>query len=504
MSDSLDAYHKWLGIPPSEQPPNAYRLLGLRPFEPNAEVIQNAVDRQTIHLRTFQLGEHAAASQRLLNEVAAARLTLLDPDKKAQYDQQLSAELKPAVPIPVMQASPSGEPALLGVPRPPGTSPLQPVARRRSRRLSALLCALLAAIILLVAAVYVLSMFSSGDGRSSPQAGVPKPSRADRPPSVAPEPDAQRPIKPTPETPEQPARKPERWPAEPPRTTVIVSDAHHPAPTTPKRRPKLRPKSDDHPTAVKPPDKTSPAPRKTTKGISPKPSTDELNIELPSGATVSQSLLRNDLPFILREFERSVQAKDAPVVALSRRNGRPLALVQHDGGVLHGPALLLYRTGQVKMLIKYDHGNRDGWLKTWDNRKHKRLWCRYVHGRRSGPACWFEDDQLRLIVEYRHNKPIAYHLIRQGQLAASYDDQKTAAEDKEAARLLADLEKFDEELTARQRELKQLVRRHHQQWRRRQVAQAKSKKRTDFAEWSAKQWTECRRLIRLAKQQSKF
>ncbi len=34
MSDpNFDPYHKWLGIPPDEQPANHYRLLGLELFE---------------------------------------------------------------------------------------------------------------------------------------------------------------------------------------------------------------------------------------------------------------------------------------------------------------------------------------------------------------------------------------------------------------------------------------------------------------------------------------
>ena len=56
-----------------EQPPNHYRLLGLALFESQPDVIATAADRQMGHLRTFQSGKHSALSQRLLNEVAAAR-----------------------------------------------------------------------------------------------------------------------------------------------------------------------------------------------------------------------------------------------------------------------------------------------------------------------------------------------------------------------------------------------------------------------------------------------
>ena len=85
----FDAYHQWLGIPPEEQPPHHYRLLGLKLFENDPAVIQNAADRQMAHLRTFQTGKRAALSQRLLGEVATAKLCLLKAEKKAAYDEQL-------------------------------------------------------------------------------------------------------------------------------------------------------------------------------------------------------------------------------------------------------------------------------------------------------------------------------------------------------------------------------------------------------------------------------
>ena len=35
----FDPYHKWLGIPPKDQPPNHYRLLGVDLFESDPDVI---------------------------------------------------------------------------------------------------------------------------------------------------------------------------------------------------------------------------------------------------------------------------------------------------------------------------------------------------------------------------------------------------------------------------------------------------------------------------------
>jgi hypothetical protein len=99
-SDRFDPYHKWFGIPPSQQPPTHYRLLGLEPFEPDREVIDAAANQRIAYLQDIAAGPHGNASQRLLNEVAAARRTLLNPKTKKAYDEQLqrSSAADPARP----------------------------------------------------------------------------------------------------------------------------------------------------------------------------------------------------------------------------------------------------------------------------------------------------------------------------------------------------------------------------------------------------------------------
>jgi len=89
----IDPYRQWLGIPPEEQPPNHYRLLGVGLFEPDPAVIATAADRQMAHVRAYQYGEHVDLSQRLLNELAAARVCLLDVGRKSVYDEWLRSRL---------------------------------------------------------------------------------------------------------------------------------------------------------------------------------------------------------------------------------------------------------------------------------------------------------------------------------------------------------------------------------------------------------------------------
>ena len=97
MSESFDPYKKWLGISPKDQPPHHYRLLGLELFESDPDVITTAADGRMALVKKFQSGQYSAVSQRLLNEIAAARIGLLNPEKKAQYDEALREKLKPAV-----------------------------------------------------------------------------------------------------------------------------------------------------------------------------------------------------------------------------------------------------------------------------------------------------------------------------------------------------------------------------------------------------------------------
>ena len=52
-SMSFDPYYEWLGIPPDEQPADRYRLLGIRRFESNLKVIENAAERQLLLLKSF-------------------------------------------------------------------------------------------------------------------------------------------------------------------------------------------------------------------------------------------------------------------------------------------------------------------------------------------------------------------------------------------------------------------------------------------------------------------
>jgi hypothetical protein len=89
----FDPYEAWLEIPPEEQPADHYRLLGLARFETDLGRIAAAADQRMARVRSYQMGPRGAYTQKILNELATARVHLLDAADKAQYDRELAAHL---------------------------------------------------------------------------------------------------------------------------------------------------------------------------------------------------------------------------------------------------------------------------------------------------------------------------------------------------------------------------------------------------------------------------
>jgi hypothetical protein len=110
----FDPYRKWLGIPEDQRPPTHYQMLGITPDEQDIEVIEAAMLRQSSFVRNFQSGQYAEEAARVLNEIAAARLCLVDPRKRAKYDAELrrsaaqyDAELRKSAPAKPVSPSPA-------------------------------------------------------------------------------------------------------------------------------------------------------------------------------------------------------------------------------------------------------------------------------------------------------------------------------------------------------------------------------------------------------------
>jgi formylglycine-generating enzyme required for sulfatase activity len=99
---NFDPYHIWLGIPKGKRPPTHYQLLRISSGERADEVIEGAAERQAEYIRKCRIGEYAILADRILYEIEEAKLCLLNPRLRKDYDEKL-AEGKPkpaAKPIP--------------------------------------------------------------------------------------------------------------------------------------------------------------------------------------------------------------------------------------------------------------------------------------------------------------------------------------------------------------------------------------------------------------------
>ena len=88
----FDPYATWLGIPPERRPPTHYDLLGLPQFESDHAKIDQAAMRRIAKVRQYQIGTHGELSQEVLSKLARARLILIDPDRRVEYDDGLRAK----------------------------------------------------------------------------------------------------------------------------------------------------------------------------------------------------------------------------------------------------------------------------------------------------------------------------------------------------------------------------------------------------------------------------
>lgn len=134
LESPFNPYREWLGIELPDQPADFYTLLGLPRFEMDPARIAAATDRRMALVRSFQTGPRGTSTQRLLNELAAARIALLSPASKIAYDNALSHHLAARAAAQSAWSAGSGTPAVLTfglgqtpvVPAPPVLPPPPP------------------------------------------------------------------------------------------------------------------------------------------------------------------------------------------------------------------------------------------------------------------------------------------------------------------------------------------------------------------------------------------
>jgi outer membrane biosynthesis protein TonB len=139
MTDNFDPYKDWLGIEPHERPANHYRLLGLELFNANPDDVRRAAETRMQLLRSYQSGPRGKHTQKLLNEISAAKLCLLDDNTRITYDAALQGALSavdqplPEPPVPRRNRTKSEPETSKGpAPPPPPTQRFNPTVKTPS------------------------------------------------------------------------------------------------------------------------------------------------------------------------------------------------------------------------------------------------------------------------------------------------------------------------------------------------------------------------------------
>ena len=89
MPAKFDPYLELLGIVTEDRPPDHYALLGLSLFESDRQKIDAAATERMSLLQDMANSEFVDQSQKLLNELSAARRCLLNAVQKVAYDESL-------------------------------------------------------------------------------------------------------------------------------------------------------------------------------------------------------------------------------------------------------------------------------------------------------------------------------------------------------------------------------------------------------------------------------
>jgi hypothetical protein len=463
VSGIFDPYHRWLGIPPKDQPANHYRLLAIEVFEADPEVIRDAAEQRIAHVRTYQLGQYSELSQRILNELATAKACLLNPATKAAYDESLRARqggatgaasspaAKPAGKPPAAPP-PSDRPAAksaVATPRPPRPAPtpsrpakpaapaapttpppmeetadeyaLQwpvPVAAAPTQTPLGSQSPVLhsrwsespksrrkskqwppRAIVAAAGAAVVLVVTIVGIVVLGGRARGPVAASQVDKP-VAVRQELPKPNEVAAASPAASGNVPEVKPI----ATYRDPPKQEPKKFTPTPRPKAK-----KPAAGTPPrapkrreDDPPPVP-----GRNPGPTSLPTTLHFPSGAELTEAKLGIPRNWQDTMFPKSVVVYVAKYPSDATKGVYGLKAAKLDGG-----AATLYEAGHLQTLAVYAKGRLNGPLKTWDEVGRRVLYAEYTAGRRDGLLCFFRDGAPWLVQEWDGDQARNEYLVQ--------------------------------------------------------------------------------------------
>jgi S1-C subfamily serine protease len=174
--------------------------------------------------------------------------------------------------------------------------------------------------------------------------------------------------------------------------------------------------------------------------------------------------------------------KDDGSVVWRHPNGAVFAAAQQRGGVLNGETIAQYENREPMVYVNYVDGKRHGILKTWDEAGQPRLFAQYLAGRRNGFTCFFDDDDLALIAQYKNDELEYLQLMDGSKALQGFKSESEALQHPKPKALLAQLDKFEQMLKKNEVEFRKRVRDFETDRRRELASQLSPIKRQRIAE----------------------
>lgn len=104
-------YREWLNLPEMGQSPSLYQILGLPNRETDLSLIAGSAERAIAQIRAIRPGAQAEQWAELLDRLFEAREVLLNPTRKADYDQTLADPPAGSSAKPAAESSSNARPA---------------------------------------------------------------------------------------------------------------------------------------------------------------------------------------------------------------------------------------------------------------------------------------------------------------------------------------------------------------------------------------------------------
>ncbi len=212
------------------------------------------------------------------------------------------------------------------------------------------------------------------------------------------------------------------------------------------------------------------------------PAVRDVRISLPRGKTFDASSYFPPKGVRAMFEDATKDQTDFSTLMPKHKNDVPFAVLKHNAGKLHGPAIAQFEDGGLMMSGMYVNNERHGTFLVMSEDRSVKFAADYDRGDKDGLACVFRSGRPLLIQECANNKPqFTYLLDEKGLIGEQHEGVPSVASEAFQA-AIAFLERTENELLQNEKKVKEYVDKVETSVRRWRAAQNGALARTRFNE----------------------